>query len=104
MGDDNVSPTQNKIWPVLTGQLRAALLALGCFLSSGGWAQVEVSAKEKAKQKVFTRRSSEDPPMPSCEAEQQRRRCLEFSRAAFFPEHKQELKGIRASQHTQTKP
>lgn len=68
LGDDNVSPTQNKIWPVLTGWLIAALLAKGCFLLSGGTAQVEVSAKEKAKQKVFTERNSEDPPMPSHEA------------------------------------
>lgn len=83
MGDDNVSPTQNKIWPVLTGWLIAALLAKGCFLWSGGTAQVEVSSKEKAKQKVFTERNSEDPPMPSCEAEQ-RLKCLESSWEAFF--------------------
>ncbi len=49
MGDDNVSPTQNKIWPVLTGWLIAALLAEGCFLLSGGTDQVEVCAKEKVK-------------------------------------------------------
>lgn len=68
MGDDNVSPTQNKIWPVLTGWLIAALLAKSCFLLRGGKAQVEASAKEKAKQKVFTERNTKDPPMHSCEA------------------------------------
>lgn len=68
MGDDNVSPTQNKIWPVLTGRLIAALLAKSCFLLRGGKAQVEASAKEKAKQKVFTERNTKDPPMHSCEA------------------------------------
>lgn len=57
MGDDNVRPTQNKIWPVLTAWLIVGLLAKGSFLLSGGMAQVEVSTKEKAKQKVFTERN-----------------------------------------------
>lgn len=73
MGDDNVSPAQNKIWPVLTGWLTDALSAEGSFLLSVGKAQVEVSAKEKGENKRYSRReNSEDPPMPSREAAQQR--------------------------------
>ena len=71
---------------------------------------MEASAKEEAKQKVRTQRNGEDPPMPSREAEQQRLKCFECSLGGFLhlghnvrSLSRSELRGIRASQRTQTK-
>lgn len=68
LGDDNVSPAQNKIWSVLTDWLIGTLFAEGSFLFSGRAAQKEVYAKEKTKQKPFRQSNSKDPRMPSCQA------------------------------------